>query len=96
MLACVYTLMHGHLMQGREDAYIYQLTTQDVAEITSAVAKVKATGVSTEEDILKVWKAFALHTADIICNAQSIYYTYIDCMFSSAHIHLVDCYKRMA
>ncbi len=75
MLACVCTLMHGHLTQGREDAYTYQLTTQDVAELTSAVAKVKSTGVSTEEDILKVCTTLALHTVGIICysNAQSIY-----------------------
>ncbi len=55
--------MHGHLMQGREDAYTYQLTTQDVAELTAAVAKVKSTGVSTEKDILKVRTTLALHTA---------------------------------
>ena len=61
MLARVYTLMHGHLMQGREDAYTYQLTIQDMAELTSAVVKVKSTGVSTEEDILKVCTTFALH-----------------------------------
>ena len=75
MLACVCTLMHGHLTQGREDAYTYQLTTQDVAELTSAVARVKSTGVSTEEDILKVCTTLALHTVGIICysNAQSIY-----------------------
>ncbi|DBB18065.1 hypothetical protein WJX82_011687 [Trebouxia sp. C0006] len=42
--------------QGREDAYTYQLTTQDVAELTAAVAKVKSTGVSTEKDILKLTK----------------------------------------
>ena len=55
--------MHGHLMQGREDAYTYQLTTQDVAELTAAVAKVKSTGVSSEKDILKVRTTLALHTA---------------------------------
>ena len=50
-------------MQGREDAYTYQLTTQDVAELTSAVANVKSTGVSTEEEIQKVCTISAYHTA---------------------------------
>jgi len=69
--------MHRHLMQGREDAYTYQLTTQDVAELTSAVAKVKSTGVSTEEDILKVCTTFPLHTAQTCCAACSLHINHI-------------------
>ena len=77
MLAYAYTLMHGHLMQGREVAYTYQLTTHDVAELTAAVANVKSTGVSTEEDILKVCTTFALHSAQTCCAPCSLHINHI-------------------
>ena len=60
--------MAGPLLhvQGHEEKYTYYLTSDDVAEITSAVAKVKAKGVSTEQDILKVQASYGLLRAQ--CN----------------------------
>ena len=41
-------------MQGREEEYTYHFTKEDVAEISSAVSKVKHSGVSSEQDIIQV------------------------------------------
>ena len=38
-------------LQGREDEYTYQFTQDDITELTAAVSKVKASGVSTERQI---------------------------------------------
>ena len=41
-------------LQGREDEYTYQFTHDDITELTAAVSKVKASGVTTERQILQV------------------------------------------
>ena len=58
-----YLAMVGHsipsipfflFVQGKEEEYTYHFTDSDVTELTAAVNKVKASGVSTEHQILKV------------------------------------------
>ena len=43
------------LMQGREEEYTYHFTKEDVGELTAAVNSIKSSGVTTEQDILKVF-----------------------------------------
>ncbi|KAK9809629.1 hypothetical protein WJX73_008948 [Symbiochloris irregularis] len=41
-------------LKGRESEWIYNFTEQDTEELVSAVEKVKASGVATEDDVLKL------------------------------------------
>ncbi len=55
-------------MQGREEEYTYHFTTEDVAELSSAVSKVKHSGVSSEQDTLQVSQIAEARTW-VLCHA---------------------------
>ena len=57
---CLEVITNKHVVlhtQGHEEDYTYHFTPDDVAEIMSAVSQVKNSGVSTEQEILKVRQA---------------------------------------
>ena len=55
-------------MQGREEEYTYHFTKEDVAELSSAVSKVKHSGASSEQDILQV-SQIAKACTWVLCHA---------------------------
>lgn len=61
-------VMHFLGLQGREEEYTYYFTTEDVSELAAAVSKVKAAGVSSEQDILEVLVNHLSYFAYASCN----------------------------
>ena len=54
-------------MQGREEEYTYHFTKEDVAELSSAVSKVKHSGVYSEQAIIQVSQIVEVCTWLLCC-----------------------------
>ena len=70
LLHCVVSFVP--VAQGHEEEYTYRFTEADVAELAAAVNVVKASGVQSETDILKVAYAMCKVTCEVPCVTASL------------------------